>query len=227
MKKLFLIAVCAITSLYASAQSTDLRRKIEVTGVAEQEVTPDIINVRISLKEYMNGTTKVTITQLEQQLEKVVLQAGIAKEDFTINSLSSWHYIIEKKENPDFLVSKQYGIKFHNLNKFNQILAKLDAKAIQSTYIDSYDYSKINELKNKLKLQALIAARDKAAFLVNGLGDTLGSVLNITENDNSGFPSSRMYATFKSNRADDTPESDIDVRKIKLSFQINAVFEIK
>jgi uncharacterized protein YggE len=230
MKKLFLIAALVATTFGAFAQNADLRRKIEVTGIAEQEVTPDIINVSISLKEYLDGKKKaVTINQLEKQLEKAVAEAGIAKEDFTINSISSWNYTTEKKKNPDFLASKQYNIKFHDLNKFDQILSKLDAKGIQSTNIDSYDYSKINDIKNELKLKALIGARDKAAFLVNGLGDKLGSVLNITESDNSSFPQPRMYAVqFKGAAADSaTPESDIDVKKIKLSFQINAVFEIK
>lgn len=230
MKKLFLIAALVATTFGAFAQNADLRRKIEVTGIAEQEVTPDIINVSISLKEYLDGKKKaVTISQLEKQLEKAVAEAGIAKEDFTINSLSSWNYQTEKKKNPEFLASKQYNIKFHDLKKFDQILSKLDAKGIQSTNIDSYDYSKINDIKNELKLKALIGARDKAAFLVNGLGDKLGSVLNITESDNSSFPQPRMYAVqFKGAAADSaTPESDIDVKKIKLSFQINAIFEIK
>ncbi|MEB0263617.1 MULTISPECIES: SIMPL domain-containing protein [unclassified Mucilaginibacter] len=228
MKKLFLIATLVATTFGAFAQNADLRRKIEVTGIAEQEVTPDIINVSISLKEYMNGKTKVTISTLEKQLEKAVAEAGIAKEDFTINSLSSWNYQTEKKKNPDFLASKQYGIKFRDLNKFDQILSQVDAKGIQSTNIDSYDYSKINDIKNALKLKALIAARDKAAFLVNGLGDKLGSALNITESDNSSFPQPRnvMFMS-KAASADVAPVSDIDVRKIKLSFQINAIFEIK
>ena len=228
MKKLLLIAALVATTFGAFAQGTDLRRKIEVTGIAEQEVTPDIINVSISLKEYLNGKTKVTISELEKQLEKAVAEAGIAKEDFTVNSLSSWNYQTEKKKNPDFLAAKQYNIKFHDLNKFNQILSKLDAKGIQSTNIDSYDYSKINDIKNQLKLKALLSARDKAAFLVSGLSDKLGSVLNITESDNSSFPQPRtvMYMA-KAATADIAPESDIDVRKIKLSFQINAIFEIK
>jgi len=205
-----------------------LRRKIEVTGIAEQEVTPDIINVSISLKEYLDGKKKVTISQLEGQLEKAIAEAGIAKEDFTINSLSSWNYSTEKKKNPDFLASKQYGIKFRDLNKFDQILSKIDAKGIQSTNIDSYDYSKINALKNDLKLKALLNARDKAAFLVAGLGDKLGSAINITENDNSSFPQARTVMFMaKGAAADAVPESDIDVKKIKLSFQIQAVFEIK
>jgi uncharacterized protein YggE len=230
MKKLFLIAALVATTFGAFAQNTDLRRKIEVTGIAEQEVTPDIINVSISLKEYLNGKKKVTISQLEGQLEKAIAEAGIAKEDFTVNNLSSWNYETEKKKNPDFLASKQYGVKFRDLNKFDQILSKIDPKGIQSTNIDSYDYSKIDQIKNALKLKALIAARDKAAFLVNGLGDKLGGALNITESDNSSFPQPRnvMYmAKAMSADAAGAPESDIDFKKIKLSFQIQAIFEIK
>jgi uncharacterized protein YggE len=229
MRKLFVIVVLLASTFGAFAQTADLRRKIEVTGIAEQEVTPDIINVTISLKEYLNGKNKVTISQLENQLEKAVAEADIAKEDFTVNNLSSWNYATEKKRNPDFLVSKQYGIKFRDLNKFDQILSKVDTKGIQSTNIDSYDYSKLNSLKNELKLKALLAARDKAAFLVNGLGDKLGSAINIVENDNSSFPAPRnmMYMAKATLNEVAVPESDIDFKKIKLSFQIQAIFEIK
>src|SRR3954463_15655387 len=121
MKKLSLIiALIAVSVVSGFAQGVDLRRRIEVNGVAEKEVTPDIINVTISLKEYMDGKTKVTISQLESALEKAVNEAGIPKSDFTINSLSSYNYVVEKKKNPDFMASKQYGIRFHDLNRFNQ-----------------------------------------------------------------------------------------------------------
>jgi uncharacterized protein YggE len=103
MKKLVLAALFVASAFTATfAQNVDLRRKIEVTGIAEQEVTPDIINVSITLKEYLDGKKKITISQLESQLEKAVAEAGIAKEDFTINSLSSWNYATEKKRIPTF-----------------------------------------------------------------------------------------------------------------------------
>jgi uncharacterized protein YggE len=226
MKKLLVIAALLVSTVGAFAQTVDMRRKIEVTGISEQEVTPDIINVSISLKEYLNGKTKVSITTLERQLEKAVAEAGIAKEDFTVNSLSSWNYQDEKKKAADFLASKQYGIKFRDLNKFNQILSKMDAKGIQSTNIDSYDYSKISQLKNDLKLKALLSAKEKAGFLLSGIGEKLGSVISIVENDNSSFPSPRNVM-YMAKAADAVPESDIDVKKIKLSFQIQAIFEIK
>jgi uncharacterized protein YggE len=229
MKKLFILATLLTFTYGAFAQTTDLRRKIEVTGIAEQEVTPDIINVSISLQEYLNGKNRVTIDVLENQLEKGVKDAGIAKEDFTVNNVSAWNNTYQKKKTPDFLAGKQYLIKVRDLNKFNQILAKVDPKGIQSTNIESYDYSRINDLKNELKLKALLSARDKAAFLLNGLGDKLGQALNITESDNSSFPQPRTMMMFKSAVADSAgpAESDIDFKKIKLSFQIQAVFEIK
>ncbi|WP_214070494.1 SIMPL domain-containing protein [Mucilaginibacter sp. dw_454] len=230
MKKLFILAALTIATTYTTfAQSVDLRRKIEVTGTAEQEITPDIINVTISLQEYMNGKTKVTIDQLEKQLEQAVNDAGIPKEDFTINNLSAYNNTYQKKKNPDFLASKQYGIRFHDLNRFNQIISKVDAKGIQSTNIDSYDYSKMEQLKNDLKLKALLSAKAKATFLLAGLSETVGPVLNITENDNSVYMQPRAVM-FKSMAVaadrQEPAESDIDVKKIKLSFQINAVFQI-
>lgn len=229
MKKLFILAAFTIAGYTTFAQTVDLRRKIEVVGTSEQEVTPDIINVSISLQEYIDGKKKVTIDQLENQLEAAVREAGIAKEDFTINNMWAYNNTYQKKKNPDFLASKQYGIKFRDLNKFNQILSKVDPKGIQNTNIDSYDYSKIDQLKNELKLKALLAARSKAFYLLNGLGEQLGHVLNITENDNSNYPQPRpiMFKTMAMSADRATPaESDIDVKKIKLSFQINAVFEI-
>ncbi|EHQ26941.1 SIMPL domain-containing protein [Mucilaginibacter paludis] len=225
MKKIFFAAIVLFT-LNASAQTVDMRRKIEVTGTAETEVTPDIIYFSISLKEYMDGKSRVSIETLEGELQKALTEAGIPKEDFTINNISGYA-TYQKKKDPNFLASKQYRIKFHNLNKINQILASVDAKGIESTYIESSDYSKIEELKNQLKLKALLAAKDKAAFLLNGIGEKLGGAIEVTEIDNGGYTPIRnvMYMA-KSAVADAGAGQDIDYKKIKLSFQIKVVFEI-
>jgi uncharacterized protein YggE len=227
MKKLFLLIALFAFSYSAFSQNVDLRRKIEVSGTAEQEVTPDIIYVSISLQEYMNGKTRVTIDQLENQLETAVKEADIPKENFTINNISAWNNNYQKKKSPDFLASKQYSLKLSDLNKFDQILSAVDPKGIQSTNIDSYEYSKADQLKNQLKLKALLAARDKATYLLNGIGAKLGDPIDITEVDNSNYPQPRMFmAKTMSVGVASVPVSDIDFKTIKLSFQVNAVFEI-
>src|ERR1700744_2882512 len=133
MKKLIVVAAALLITASTFAQNVDLRRKIEVTGVAEQEVTPDIINISISLQEYMNGKTKVTIDQLENQLEDAVKNAGIAKADFTINNISAFNNTWQKKKTPDFLASKQYNLRLTDLNKFDRIISAVDPKGIKST----------------------------------------------------------------------------------------------
>ena len=226
MKKLFILTALTLFTWSAFAQNVDLRRRIEVTGIAEKEVTPDIINVSISLQEYMDGRKKVTIDQLENQLEKAVADAGVPKDEFTINNVSAWNNTWQKKKNPDFLAGKQYNIRFHDLNKYNQILSAVDPKGIQNTYVASYDYSKITDLKRELKIQALLAAKDKATYLLKSIDEKLGRPISISESDNSTYAPQPMYANRAMIAEKNTGDSDIDVKKIKLSFQVQAVFEI-
>lgn len=234
MKKLFTLAIAALLSISAFAQQADLRKKITVSGSAETEVTPDIIYISISLKEYLkdnNSKKKVDITTLENQLYTAVQKAGIDKENLTINNLSSYNWAIEKKKNPDFLASKQYRLKVSDLNKFNDIIGAVDPKGVASTNIESYDYSKIETLKKELKIKALQAAKAKATYLVEALGDKLGSVIDIQEINNEQFPQP-MYRNVMMMKAESADAmagnaAEIDFKKIKLNYIMNTVFEIK
>jgi uncharacterized protein YggE len=232
MKKLILMAIITVFGMNAMAQQVDLRKKITVSGTAETEVTPDIIYINISLKEYLrdnNSKKKVEITELENQLYNAVLKAGIAKEDLMINNISSFSYATEKKKNPDFLASKQYRLKVSDLNKWNQIIGAVDAKGIASTNIESFDYSKMTTLKKELKIKALLAAKEKATYMVEALGDKLGNVIDIQEIENNAYPQPMYKANTVMMRAEsyDAASADIDFKKIKLTFVVNTVFEIK
>jgi uncharacterized protein YggE len=231
MKHLITMALVALFSMSTMAQQVDLRKKITVSGSAETEVTPDIIYLSISLKEYLkdnNSKKRVEITELENQLYNAVLKAGIAKEDLMVNNVSSYNYVIEKKKNPDFLASKQYSLKVSDLNKWNAIIGAIDPKGIESSGIESYDYSKINTLKKELKIKALQAAKEKAQYMVEALGEKLGSVIDIQEVNNESYPQPMYRANvmmMRAESADAAPE--LDFKKIKLNYVVNTVFEIK
>jgi uncharacterized protein YggE len=234
MKKLLAFAFVALFSINAMAQQVDLRKKISVSGSAEVEVTPDIIYISISLKEYFkdnNSKKKVEITTLENDLYNAIQQAGIPKENLTISNISSYT-TVEKKKNPDYLASKQYRLKVNDLNKWNAVIGEVDPKGVAYTNIDSYDYSKIESLKKDLKIKALLAAKEKATYLVTALGDKLGSAIDIQEVNNEAYPQP-MYranvmmksAAFENDSAASAPE--LDFKKIKLNYVMNVVFEIK
>ena len=214
------------------AQTADLRKRIEVTGSAEAEVTPDIIYVAISLKEFFkdnNNKKKVEIEELEKQLQTAVLNAGVPKENFTINNISSYNYQWEKKKNPDFLASKQYRVKITDLSKFNQIISAVDPKGIQYTNVESYDFSKIEALKKDLKVKALQAAKAKATYLAEAINEHVGGAIEIQEINNENFPQPvyRNYMMKSDAMAEAAPMPEIDFKKIKLNYQMRVVFVIK
>lgn len=234
MKKLLAFAFVALFSFSAMAQQVDLRKKISVSGSAEVEVTPDIIYISISLKEYFkdnNSKKKVEITTLENELFNAIQQAGVPKENLTISNISSYT-TAEKKKNPDYLASKQYRLKVNDLNKWNAVIGDVDPKGVAYTNIDSYDYSKIESLKKDLKIKALLAAKEKATYLVTALGDKLGSAIDIQEVNNEAYPQPMYRANVmmkSAGMANDSAESapEIDFKKIKLNYVMNVVFEIK
>lgn len=227
--------IALLTGLTVSgfSQNVDTRRKIEVSGSAEAEVTPDIIYVSISLKEYFRDNAnkkKVEIDEMERQLQTAVLNAGVPKEDFTINNISSYNYALEKKKNPEFLARKQYRIKVTDLKKYNQIVGAVEPRGIEYTNIESYDYSKIETLKQELKIKALKAAKDKAVYLAAAVDDKVGDALDIQEINNESYPQPMYRANvmmMDRASAEQAPMPDIDFKKIKLNYQMRAVFELK
>ncbi len=153
MKKILFSVLIAFTAMSVFAQNIDTRKKIEVNGTAESEVTPDEIYIGISLKEYLkDNKKKVSIDELEAQLQKAVIKAGIANEDFMINDISAYTNYWEKKKDATFLAAKQYSIKVKDLTKFNDVISAVDPKGVASTNIDRYAYSKEEGLKKDLKI---------------------------------------------------------------------------
>ncbi|MNL46569.1 oxidative stress defense protein [compost metagenome] len=161
-----------------------------------------------------------------------VQKAGISKENLTINNLSSYSTVISKKKDPEYLASKQYRLKVTDLNKWNNIIGSIDPKGILSTNIDSYDYSKIESLRKELKIKAILAAKEKATYLVEALGDKLGSAIDIQEISNDVFPQVNYRANVMMMKAESADmagagAAEIDFKKIKLSYTMNVVFQIK
>lgn len=232
MKHFIAIAILTLFSVSTFSQNIDTRRKIEVNGSAEAEVTPDIIYIGMSLKEYFrdaNNKKKVEIETLERQLQSAVLKAGIPQENFTINNISSYNNWWEMRKNTGFLARKQYRIKVTDLTKFNEIMSAVDPKGIEYSNIENYDYSKIETLKKALKIKALQAAKDKAAYLIGSIGGSLGGPIDIQEINNESYPQPmyRTNALMEAKVMDQGAMPDIDFKKIKLNYQMRAVFEIK
>ncbi|VTP86183.1 SIMPL domain-containing protein [Sphingobacterium daejeonense] len=237
MKKfLTLIALFGmLTAVNAQTNNMENTRRVATRGYAEKEITPDIVYLSISLKEYyQDGNTKkkVAIDQLEKQLFDAAMKNGVKKEDFTVQNIYSYN-VADKKKNNELLQARQYRIKVADLKKLNTMLEEVDARGLQSTNISGYDHSQKREIEKELKTLAVRDARTNAEILAAADAENVGKVILI--NDNSSFnwneiaPQPRMYALKASNAEMDSANNglDLEVRPIKLTCNIDAVFELK
>lgn len=230
MKTPALIAALCILSGIALAQRQDqpLIKKIEVKGTAEMEVIPDEIYLRIALKEYKDGTKKISMDKLEAQLVKAVDQMGLPKENLSVDNIYGYNWDWRKKKSDEFLATKSFRLQVTNVKMINDLLDKLDPEGINSVGIAEVTHSKIEEHKNQLKLEALKSAKEKARYLLSGIGEELGGALEIQEVD-YGDPHpmyERSMAYSKSEAQDESYQSDLEFKTIKLKSEIRAVFEI-
>lgn len=240
MKKAMLLLLGLGIILACGAQVTDklVVKKIEVIGTAETEVIPDEIILNITLKEYYKGKEKVLIEKLEQQLQKAVWEAGIPHENFSIENIfgynNDWWWRNQKKD-PNFLARKQYRLKLSRLDKVNQILSALESEGIESVSIGAYAYSKMAQVRKEVKTKALQAAREKAIYLLNAIGEQIGAALEIREINtdqysdvhNDEMANTRMMLRNAAPATQDAAQAGIDFKPIKVRAEIHASFAIK
>lgn len=152
------------------------------------EVLPDEIYLSISLREYMNDKNKVRLDEIDKHFMKVMNELKIDKKDLAIEGAAgfyNWDY--HRQKETDFLASKTYILKLTDLNGYNRLMEKLDNKGIQHVYLQRKSHSKIEEYRQKVKINALNAAKEKARLMLESIGEQMGEVVLIKETGNDAY----------------------------------------
>jgi uncharacterized protein YggE len=235
----FLLSAAALSTAFSQVKTEQLMQvpNIEVAGFAEMEVVPDEIYFNISLQEYYkdekNQKDKVVISTLEKQLIKAIADAGLPKESLSISGVGGYQNYVDKKKKPaTFLEAKQYELKVSSAENLDIIMSKVESRGVQYANVSRVDHSKREEFKKQVKIDALKAAKQKAEYLLASLDQKLGRVLEIKELDENLYFPQPVFA--KSNMramaaesADAVTQSDVQFQKIKISYRMQAAFEIK
>ncbi|KQS34220.1 SIMPL domain-containing protein [Dyadobacter sp. Leaf189] len=235
----FLLSAAMLSPAFSQVKTEQLMQvpNIEVAGFAEIEVVPDEIYFNISLREYYadekNQKDKVVISTLEKQLVKAIADAGLPKESLSISGVGGYQDYVDKKKKPaTFLESKQYELKVSSAEKLDIIMSKVESRGVNYANVSRVDHSKKEEFKKQVKIDALKAAKAKAEYLLASLDQKLGRVLEIKELDENLYFPQPMFAkanvrAFSAESADAVTQSDVQYQKIKISYRMQAAFEIK
>jgi uncharacterized protein YggE len=239
MKKLILALTASFSMLLVTAQvydNTIRQRTINVNGTAQLEITPDEIYVQVELREYTkkNGD-KIDIETIRNQFLAAAKSMGIADSDVVVQGYSGWDgnywwYQQNKKKNPDMKAGINYEVKVKSVDDMDKLVDKLDDQATQNFSISRVWHSNMEALKMQLKIQAVKAAKNKATYLAEAIGEHVGQALTINDpNENNQYPQPLYYANkvMTAEAAGDTAPMNVDFKKIKLQFDVNVIFELK
>ncbi len=227
MKRIIILAAVALATLpMISIAQADLRKKIEVNGIAERTVRPDQIFLSITLKEYKNGSRIVEMDRLEAGLLKALRKVDIEKDKLTAESIFGYNWDWKKKRPDDFLASKSFRLEVADLKKINDLVEELDPEGLSALNIAEIRHSQEDQIREELAREALVNARNKAIAILDAIDEEAGGVLQVTTNQFQGpVPQARM----RYNAMDESVEyaSDVEFRNIDLKVEVFAIFEIK
>lgn len=243
MKKFVFASVLAIVVSATTAQvnnpayNNPYPKTINVTGSAEMEIVPDEIYVQVNLREYeKKGSGKINMETIKKQFLQLCKNAGIPDSLISIATYQGadrLYWLNKKKKTPDMMATISYIIKFKSIQKIDAIVEKLDDEATQGFFIVKTSHSNIDAFRRQLKIQAVKAAKDKAIYLSEAIGEKTGVAVSIQEPaDYSVMPVYRNAAANVKLRendqyADNAEYADIDFKKIKLKFEVQAVFALQ
>ena len=206
-------------------------RYIEVTGTSEVEIVPDEIHYIIDVKEYFEEEfagktkpedfkTKVPLTRIENNLRAVLQKAGISERAIRVQEVGDYW----RESGRDFLVTKSFDITLNDFKQIDDIVKGMDMKGVRAMRIGKLENKDMQTYRQKGKIEALKAAKNKATYLAEALGKRLGSVIRIIEPQEGGGFS--PYFNAQSNVSSSTAESFDSFRTIKQNYSMTARFEI-
>src|SRR5690242_3142698 len=187
MKKFFIAFAFSFFLREAIAQEMKPAQKtISVSGSSEIEVVPDEIYVQVDLREYnkKNGD-KVDINSIKNNFLAACKNIGLTEKEVTVQSYqgydNNYWWMKKKKENPDLKAGISYSVKVSKVDMLDQLVDKMDDEATQNFFFSKTSYSKMDELKKDLKIAAVKAAREKAIYLSEAIGEHIGEAITIND----------------------------------------------
>ena len=230
MKKMILLAVVAILAMPVSAQKTESCNSfIQVNGRAEKEVAPDEFYLSIVLDE-SDSKGKVAIAVQRHEMIQALKSIGVdIDKQLKVADFSSAYF--KKKSS---LTTAKFQLELHSSEMVAKTYAALDKLGVSNISIDRVSHSKIDELKNEVRIAAIRNAKATATVLAEAVGHKVGRCFYIYDANSDVTP--RYYnnaltlraASSKSEASDaGVAEEPLDFKTIKLSYDVNAKFVLE
>jgi len=234
MKYILILTVIVFTFRVSEAQYVQPGQEkpyIEVVGSGEMEIIPNEIYIGFTLKERMDGKNKITIESQEADVKEQLQKAGFDLDKLSLADASA-DYVTVKRKNKEVLASKNYLMKVATTSEVASVFEVLDNVQALNGDITRVAHSEIEKYRKEVKILAIKAAKEKAGYLLEAIGETVGKPMMIQERESYDdimpmprMANMKMAMSADAEFAEEVPE--ISFQKIKLKYSVFARFEIK
>jgi uncharacterized protein YggE len=130
----------------------------------------------------MDGKNKITIESQEAEMKKQLQKAGFNLDKLSLADASA-DYVTVKRKNKEVLASKNYLMKVATTTEVASVFEVLDNVQALNGDIIRVAHSEIEKYRKEVKILAMKAAKEKAGYLLEAIGETVGKPLMIQERE--------------------------------------------
>lgn len=231
MKKFVLFAAALFVAAASMAQSTEAYPSyIQVNGRAEKEVVPDEFYLSIVINE-RDSKGKLSVESQQRDMIAALRRQGIdVEKQLKVANLSSEFF--KKKSS---VATAKYQLQLGSAAEVSKAWQALDNLGISNVSILKVSHSRIDALKEEVRVEAIRNAQQSARTLAEAIGQRIGKCFYIWDSNNDIMPAyynngltmrsmKMMDAAAAEGAAEEEP---LDFKTIKLQYSVQTKFVLE
>lgn len=229
MKRVILLLAAVLLALGVQAQvfaEQTFPSFVEVNGVAEREVEPNLIYLTITINE-RESKGRITVEKQEQDMIRALRSLGIdTKEQLRVNDISS-----SRLKRTQAVTTKSYQLQLTETSLVGDVYSALQAEGITAIAIEKATHTDIEKLRGEVRDEAVRNARATAQSLAAAIGQTIGKAFYLNYYQSSQPTVFRM-ANVKAYTEEAVADAagvveQPEFRKLKLTANVQAKFVLE
>ncbi|WP_299333950.1 SIMPL domain-containing protein [uncultured Psychroserpens sp.] len=233
MRALFLIISILLFSVSHSQNEIQKEQPfIEVIGTAQQEVIPDKIYIEIILSEKVVNRKSYTVVEQENNLKAKLNALNISLDQLALSDSNS-EILRRRRRQTGVKITKEYVLLVNTSEEVSNVFRALKNININEASILKTENSKITDIRREVRIAAIKAAKEKAAYLLEAIDEELGQPMEVREynvsngnRSNSSIMAQSNIARFQ-NTSDSFFENDIAFETFTVKFSYYIKYAIK
>jgi hypothetical protein len=218
--------------LFADYKPESGKDYIEVQGTAELEIVPDEIYIGIKISE--RTTKRSDLQEIEEKMISVLKNNDIdAEKSLKVSGMNT--YYRAKLFYVDNYISKNYELMVSDATKASKIISQINKIGDINASINYVDHSKIDSLRKEVRIMAIKAAKEKAIYLTQAIGNTIGKAIWIKSDivnynrfaNHSNYSVNALVPLAKSSKTLQDKTVKLEFQNITLKSTVEVYFEIE